>query len=308
MKNILFTCAWWSSVIYNSNQLRNKYNILLSDNNNYSYWKYIWLPFFNVPMWTDENYISEIKKIIEKNKIDILVPWADEEIKKINNIAKELWIISIAPNNDFVKLSLNKKNLMNKLKEIWISEIKTYFSEENLKFPLILKPIYWRWSKNVHIVNNINEYNWYFQLYWYDKEDVLIQEYILWEEYTISVIVNNLNKVIWIAPKKVILKKWITRVAISETNDYLYNICSEIVEKLNPCGPFNVQLKLLNWKAYIFEINPRLSTTTVLTDKCFWNEIDLYIENLNKININCTNIMNNDILLIRYDENFFTSN
>ncbi len=304
MKNILFTCAWWSSVIYNSNQLKNKYNILLVDNSNYSYWKYIWLPFFNVPMWADKNYVFEIRKLIEINKIDILVPWADEEIEKINTIAIEMWIISIAPNNEFVKLALNKKILMSKLKEIWISDIKTYSSEESLNFPLILKPIYGRWSKHVHIVNNITEYNGYFHLYWYEKNDVLVQEYIWWEEYTISVIVNNLNKIIWIIPKKVILKKWITKVAISESNKYLSDICCDIVNKLIPCWPFNVQLKLLNWKAYIFEINPRLSTTTVLTDKCFWNEVDLFLDNFNKMDIHTVNTITDNVLLVRYDENF----
>jgi len=80
--------------------------------------------------------------------------------------------------------------------------------------------------------------------------------------------------------------------------------CIDIVEKLNPCGSFNVQLKLYNNEIYIFEINPRFSTTLVLSIAAGVNEIDLVIQNYNKNDVEYISSFK-EMKLIRRWENFF---
>ena len=47
---------------------------------------------------------------------------------------------------------------------------------------------------------------------------------------------------------------------------------------MHPCGTFNVQLKMVDGIPKIFEINPRLSTTSILTTWAGINEIDLMVQ------------------------------
>ena len=65
---------------------------------------------------------------------------------------------------------------------------------------------------------------------------------------------------------------------MAEKNGGIYGVCKDIVRKMNPCGPFNVQLKVVDGIPKIFEINPRLSTTSILTTEVGVNEIDLCIK------------------------------
>ena len=71
----------------------------------------------------------------------------------------------------------------------------------------MVKPIYGRGSREMHITKNARELDGYFKLYNKKFNDVVAQPYIGGDEYTVSVIANNLNKIIGIVPKKIILKR-----------------------------------------------------------------------------------------------------
>jgi carbamoylphosphate synthase large subunit len=63
----------------------------------------------------------------------------------------------------------------------------------------------------------------------------------------------------------------------------------------------------LEGKGYIFEINPRLSTTSVLSNKAFGNEVELYIKYYNADEINNPPELKSGVYLYRYDDNVFVS-
>jgi carbamoyl-phosphate synthase large subunit len=247
-----------------------------------------------------------LKKIIEEFNIDCIIPGADEELVSVaSRILKNPKTIAVIPNVDFIRTCLNKKELMNVLESKSISDLSYYRNKKEIEYPAIVKPIYGRGSREVHVVDNSTQLDGYFKLYNKKFNDVLVQRKVIGEEYTISVIVNNLNKIIGVVPKRVILKRGITRIAVSERNKIIDQVCKDIIKKMNPCGPFNVQLILEKNKAKIFEINPRLSTTSVLTDKAFGNEVELYIKyfDVSKVKINTK--MKSNIYLFRYEENLF---
>jgi carbamoyl-phosphate synthase large subunit len=174
-----------------------------------------------------------------------------------------------------------------------------------VQYPAVVKPISGRGSRGVHIISSKEELGGYLALYKKKFEDVLVQQHIEGEEYTISVIVNDQNEIIGIVPKRAIEKRGITRIAVVEHNALIEKNMRVIVDKLRPCGPFNVQLKLLNNKIYIFEINPRLSTTAVLTDKAFGNEVELCLKYKGKTRVAQPSRLKTGIKLFRYEENVF---
>ncbi|MCD4705147.1 ATP-grasp domain-containing protein [bacterium] len=308
-KNILVTCGGGSASIYFANKFKKKYNIFLVDASAQSIASQLDFPFSKVPFGNSPEFLKKIDELIKKWKIDCIVPGADEELLPISRYCqKKLYLKAVIPSYNFIELCLNKKQLMKKLKELKISNLPTFIGLQEIKYPAIVKPIYGRGSKEVHLVKNEIELEGYTKLYGKKISDLVIQKNIDGDEYTVSVIVNNLNKLIAVVPKKVILKKGITRTAVIQKNIAINKVCEKIVKLLNPNGPFNVQLKLFKDRIYIFEINPRLSTTSVLTDRAFGNEIELYLKYYDKTNILSLPKLKNNIFLYRYEENFFISN
>jgi carbamoyl-phosphate synthase large subunit len=307
MKKILFSGAGGSIFPYMFEVLEKKYEVYVMDADEKVKYMYPNKRVYIVPKVNNTNFENEISKIILDNNIDFYVPLIDEEIIKAIKISKKLGIKVLSPSENFVKLCLNKYNLMNLLNEKKISTIKTKYMNlynDEFNYPIFLKPNVGRGSRGIRKINNKEEKEAYFILEKYKKNEVLVQPYIEGVEYTVSVTVNNLNEIIAIIPKLVFTKEGITKHAQSIKNDLIEKKCKEIVKKLKPCGSFNVQLKLINNEIFIFEINPRFSTTLVLSVASGVNEIDLVIQNYNKNNVEYIDNFN-EVKLIRRWENLF---
>jgi carbamoyl-phosphate synthase large subunit len=306
IKNLLITCAGGSSPIYFANKMKQKFNIFLVDGSNQTVAPYLGFPFKKVPFGNDPSYSNEIESIIKKWNIDCIVPGSDAELLSIKRIClQNNSLLAIIPSANFIVLCLNKKKLMETLAKFGISHLMPFKDKKQVRYPAFAKPIFGRGSRQAHKIDNQRQLEGYLKLYNKKFNEVLVQPYIEGEEYTVSVIVNNLNKIIGIVPKKIILKKGITKAAVTEYNPLIDNIGKKIVDKFKPNGPFNIQLKVHNNRVYIFEINPRLSTTAVLTDKAFGNEIELYIKYYNQNRIITPPSLKENIFLFRFDENYF---
>ncbi len=306
IKNILLTCAGGSSPIYLAKKLKNRFHFFLADATDQTAAPHFGLPFQKVPFGNHPDYLKKIGILIKKWKINCIVPGADEELLPIKNFCeRNPTVLAVIPSKNFIALCLNKKKLMIALDKLNISHLLPYPKEAAIKYPAIVKPIFGRGSREVHIINSSGQLRGYLKLYNKKFNNVLIQPYVGGEEYTVSVIVNNFNKIIGIVPKKIILKKGITKAAVAERISLIDVVCKRIVDKLQPEGPFNVQLKVHNGKVYIFEINPRLSTTAVLTDKAFGNEVELYLKYYSKNFLKNLPRKITKTYLYRYEENIF---
>lgn len=305
-KNILITCGGGGGPIYLARKLKQKHNVFLVDGGDQNVAPYLGFPFAKIPFGNSTEFPVAIKALIEKWNINCVVPGADEELLPLVQLLEEKpALMVLTPSKEFISLCLNKKKLMEVLEKLNISHLLPFTKKEAVKYPAIAKPIFGRGSRQVHILNSADQLDGYLKLYGKKFDDILVQPHIDGVEYTISVIVNNLNKIIGIVPKKIIEKRGITRAAVVEKNHLIDKVCKKIVKEFNPRGPFNVQLMIKNGKVFIFEINPRLSTTSVLTDKSFGNEVELYIKYFNKDKINTPPALKENVRLFRYEENIF---
>lgn len=304
IKNILITCANGSSSLYLAKQLRKKYKVFLVDGGDEGVAQGLGLPFHAVPMGNDPKYLSALERIVKKWKINCIVPGADEELEPAARLRAKLGVLAVMPADEFIRLCLNKKNLMKVLAEKNISSLSFFQKKTDVIFPAVVKPVFGRGSREMHVVHSLSELDGYLLLYNKSFADVLVQPYIAGDEYTVSLIVNNTNEFVGVVSKKVLSKKGITKAAVTVHNAAIERVCQRIVAELRPYGPCNVQLKFWHGKAYIFEINPRLSTTSVLTDKAFGNEVDLYIRYYNQPVKRLPPVKEN-VYLFRYDENVF---
>ncbi len=306
-KKLLFSGAGGSIFPYMFEELREKYDVYAMDSDPKIKKLYANEKIFTVPNITDDTFENTIMNIIKEHNIDVYIPGIDEEILLAIKIADKMNIQVLSPSEEFVELCLDKFKLMKILDTKGISHIKTFMADkysEEFDYPIFLKPNIGRGSRGIKKIENLDEYEAYFVLEEYEKKDVLVQPFIGGDEYTVSVTLNNLNQLIAIVPKIVYTKQGITKYAQSIKQVEIESICKKIVEILKPQGSFNVQLKLIEGKVYIFEINPRFSTTLVLSVASGVNEVDLAIENFNKESVEYIEIFKY-IKLIRRWENFF---
>lgn len=281
MKKILISGLGGSLFPYLHDKLKSNYELFYVDLDPELAKLYKDYNFFPAPAVLDQSYEVFIENLIKKNKIDIYIPLIDEEIKKAHQI-KKLFpdLLLVVPTSEFSELCLNKEKLMCKLSELKISEIETKRGDElteNTNFPVFVKPTYGRGSRGIRVINSLKEFDAYLLLDGYKANEVIVQDNIQGTEYTVGVLSNNMNQILSISSKKVISKKGITIQAVTENNESIEDVVLKINEKLKPCGPYNVQLFIdNNNRIKIFEINPRFSTTSIMSYEGGVNEIELF--------------------------------
>jgi len=286
-KNILLSGLGGSLFPYLLRKLSTKFNAFYIDSdkeikNIYREENDIISPFVN-----SENFISFITRLIVEKNIEFYIPLIDEELliakQKVMNTCD---INVIAPESEFIKLCLDKYELMNQLAKQDISKIPTYRADNFIKlinFPLFLKPLKGRGSRGIFKVNDEQQFESYFSLFGYNREDIIVQPYIEGTEYTVGVLCNRSNDIICLSSKRIIRKRGITQIAVTENNRIIESLVYKLVESFKPSGPFNVQLFLSkDDNSFIFEINPRFSTTSILEYEGGLDLIELYIKHCDK--------------------------
>ena len=271
-----------------------------------------------VPPGNCDAFQDAIKKIILKNSIQVVISVVDEELQKFSILSKDLKFICIQPKISFIKNCLDKykfSKLLNKLKlEDLNTKTLSFFSIKKnisyIKFPIIVKPRFGRGSRDIHLIKSIVEFNKIFNKININYDQWIVQDYIEGDEYTVSVVADS-NTDFAVIPKLIILKEGITKIAITKKHKQIHNICSKIVKKTNPNGPFNLQCRISskNNKIYIFEINPRFSTSTSLTIASGLDEINLLIDSKLGIKTNISKIKWQDnVKMIRNYTDYFSNN
>ena len=235
-----------------------------------------------LPLVLDKNYFKRISALIKKFAIDAYIPLIDEEIinlKKLKNVNPKLKII--LPKPEFSALVLDKLKMVRAFEAAGITCPRTYLYEEltkkSFERKLFVKPIVGRGSRGIAVINSPKELAAYFSSKQYRRSEVIIQEYIGGEEYTVSAVVGKGTRLYAVVPKRIIKKKGITYLSVTERNPLIDKLVARICAAFAPQGPFNVQLKIFKGKAYVIEVNPRFSTTVAQTIAAGINEVDLVV-------------------------------
>ncbi|MDP4840375.1 MAG: ATP-grasp domain-containing protein [Alphaproteobacteria bacterium] len=269
-KIVLLTGMGGSAGIFLINHLKkNNFKVIAVDANSYAVGLLHADVSYIAPECTASNYLEVIKNICKKENVSFIIPLIDEELKLLKGLENDSFKV-ICPTIDFIEKTLDKYTLIESLSDFLSYLPKTFlFSDDfsSLEFPVIVKPKLGRGSKGVCLINNQSELEKFISTNCEKLEHFVIQEKIEGEEYTVSVVVNANNDLVSIVPKRILEKKGITNNAVTDFNQKIHDICEKITWNLKPKSPYNVQLILdnKNQEPYVFEINPRFSTTVTLT-------------------------------------------
>ncbi len=268
---------------YLHNKLMYNYDLIYIDSNSSLRNLYPDYNFHPAPLVSDFAYAEFVANLIKKYSIDVYVPLIDEEIEVAHKIKADIPHLNLlSPALRFCKMAMRKDLLMKELDEANISSIPTW-TGENFNFikgkDYFVKPISGRGSRGIRKICTEQELDAYYTLEKYTPEELLIQECIQGQEYTVGALINKRNEIIYVSSRKILSKKGITIKAITENNKTIDQIIFRINERFKPQGPINVQLYITKeGDAKIFEINPRFSTTSIMSYEDGIDEIGLWLK------------------------------
>lgn len=235
-----------------------------------------------VPPVTSCDYLKTISLLVEKYSIDILLPTSEPEILFFNE------------NRDFFsqtdcKLAINNKHVIDCfsskyktasfIKEIGFYAPETCYLSEydfSMPYPLIAKPDHGSGSNSIYLLKNKEEFN---RLNIADAS-YIIQEYIPGEdqEYTTTVF-SDRKKTVSVTFRRT-LKNGVSHFVELVHSPYMQILGEKIASTMQLYGSINIQTRKVNDKHYVFEINPRLSSTISFREMVGFRDAHWWIQTL----------------------------
>jgi carbamoyl-phosphate synthase large subunit len=227
---------------------------------------------------SDPDYLEWLEGVLDEFEIEAFVPMSEAEIRYFAGI-DELYFNSVFKKVKFVGADRKIVNVFTDKLETqrWLNsagfnspKIYSKIDSNELVFPIIIKPRFGSGSKNVFKCTNLIELNSALNL----VPEPIVQEYIGSDsdEFTLGLYSNgDQNKII--AFRRLLSSSGYTSWAKHEVNDKFLELGIAIADKLKLEGSINIQLRLHEGEPYIFEINPRFSSTVFIRSELGFNDV-----------------------------------
>jgi carbamoyl-phosphate synthase large subunit len=221
--------------------------------------------------------------VLDQEKPDYVVSTVDEEIPVFHRLVEQRFpsMRVVTACARFCDVMLDKWKAMQALHAAGIAVPETWLATgaPDDCYPAIIKPRSGRGSRAVALLEGPKDLTEYLSDAEGKPDDYIVQRRIEGQEYTVSGVVALGGPLLAVVPKEVVIKQGVTRVGITREVPAIERACRAIQDRLAANGPFNAQLILgLDGVPYVFEINPRYSTTTALTIASGLNEVDAVIQ------------------------------
>lgn len=220
-----------------------------------------------------ENYMKTLLDIIEKEKVDVVIPTSEQELRLL--CEKKFFGMNnlfLAPNLRAMEIGFDKLATAEMLKTAELPYPKTKIITCSMpdKFPCIVKSRAGCGSKDVIVVEDHEA----FEAIKRTRPNDIWQEYLLPEdqEYTCGVYRASDNDIRTIIMKRK-LKGDCTGSGIVVENNEINRVLHRIAEVLDLKGSINVQLRLTDHGPVVFEINPRFSSTVGFRHKMGFQDV-----------------------------------
>ena len=237
----------------------------------------------------DGEFINTLLKICESESVDVLIPGFDSEIPYIFNAKHRFQgagVKVIIGNKVLVQIGRNKYKLSEFLKNHGFAYLKSFLIDERknalaqIPFPMVVKPLAGWGQRGFHIVHSEDEMSNVFNAIKH-PEDYFIQEYVddSEGEFTNSVSAAEDGEILGcICSKRELVKGDSRKILIDEFPDVKQQMIN-IANAIGSPGPINLQCRLKDGIAFVFEINCRFSTTNCVRAACGYNEVELLVDN-----------------------------
>lgn len=228
--------------------------------------------FYEVPAATDTtDYMTLLRKIIIREKIEFFLPVSEPEIEVLNTRRKELKALGVQlllNNQNIIDTFLDKLKTVQYLKGLNIRVPRTMLLsdyDDSYGYPVIVKSRKSHGSKKLQKIVALHDLE-----YVRKKNDgsLLIQECIGSdkEEYTTGVFSDG-NIISSITFQRKLGFGSMSIEAILADEPFINNIAQHIARDMGLIGSINIQSRRVGNDFVVFEINPRLSSTMLFRKK-----------------------------------------
>ena len=302
-QNILIPGAGGAAGIGAINSLRMckfKGNIVSTDVDVLSAGLYLADKGYVVPFANDPSFFQEALKIIENERVNIILPTSGFDIvpySKNKKVLENKGVIPVISDSEVIETCLNKEEFYYKLKDKFDLPYTTT-NPSKIVFPCIAKPIFGKGSKNVFICHDENELSRILSKY----NDMIIQEYLPGKEYTIDVLSDLDGSALLAIPRERIeVKAGISFKGKIILDKQIQSECLSIAEYLGIKGPSCMQMKCdREGVSKLIEVNPRMGGGTIMTTYAGANFPELLIKIVDDERIEIPTIK--EITMVRYYE------
>jgi carbamoyl-phosphate synthase large subunit len=242
-----------------------------------------------VPYANDKQFLQSIIDLTTKLQIDILISQVDEELPLLaGNKERFNPTLLLVPDENFINLFLDKLQSGIKMNENRILEPGTKVLNNESKFeglPVIFKPCFGRGSRSIFSVDTQKEFD-ALKNYLLTQEEIFItQQKIQGDEYSVQVLANSNGILKGITPILIKGKRGSTTSGVVSNNREVIKACLDFHQVFKTSGTYNIQLMLKGAQAYIFEVNPRVSTTMCVSLFGGSDPVDIYLDSGTEENI-----------------------
>ncbi|WP_150464677.1 ATP-grasp domain-containing protein [Francisella sp. XLW-1] len=266
--------------------------------------------FSKVPRTSDDSYTDIINKIIFDNNIDLIIPASEYDINFFNS-NRELYkekVNILINNTTIIKNFLDKKITSEFLTDINIPVPKTWsLKDYNIfeGYDIIVKAARSTVTKKILKIESQEQLD---QLREGidDLSQYIVQEYIGSIDQELTTAVYRDDNIFAVISFKRRLIGGMTGYAEIYKSDRLESYAKKIAEETNLKGSINIQSRKYDNDYFIFEINPRISSTVYIRDHFDFNDLIWWCCSLLNINYKkCRAVKDSGIAVLGYVYNFY---
>jgi carbamoyl-phosphate synthase large subunit len=244
--------------------------------------------FEQAPLTLSDGYIDWLCGIIEKHKVDMIIPCIDVDMYAWNEHRERIAATGtklLLNNPDLIDLCGDKWNFYEKMRDagsnyLIESRLEGTFTElqDALGLPFLMKPRRGFGSKGIVIVDSEEK----FARHQKGLGSVLIAQPIVGDEeteYTVSAFFDEHNELCCLMSlRRKLGVEGYTQKAEVETPPGVETAIKEMAATLKPVGPTNFQFRLHDGQLKLLEVNPRISSATSIRTAFGYNESVMAVE------------------------------
>lgn len=268
-----------------------------------------------VPPASDDAWGDELRDVVERFDVDVLLPTVDEELSRLPSLRSVLPTDArlVAPRQEAIEVALDKYATVRRLRQTDVAVPETWLGTEveavsPSAFPLIVKPRRGRGSRGVERVDTESELRSSLAGADRDPTELLVQRFVGGREFTTSVVVTAADRLLSVVPKEAMSKDGSTVVGATRAAPAVRASARAVHEALSPGGPMNVQHRLDgDGTPHLIEVNPRFSSTSCLTAAAGVDEFDLLVRDALGETVDAASSYAHDEYILRYDGHVFAA-
>jgi carbamoyl-phosphate synthase large subunit len=254
-------------------------------------------------------YVSRLFDIVEKHKIEILMPSSGYDIYPYSENKEKLLKLGALPvvsDKKTMERCRDKMQTFNYLSKKFDLPFTTLDYKKTSRFPVIAKPRYGKGSKGIVKIDNEKELKCV-QIK-KDKDNLIFQEYLPGTEYTIDVLSDLECKPIIAVPRiRLETKAGISTMGKIVKDENISDTCKSIASCLKIRGPCCIQMKESKEGILkIVEVNPRMGGGTFFTTLAGANFPAMILDMVNGKKLKIPKI--SEITIVRYFEEIVVEN